>query len=1378
VKVLKLFSVLLLTLGIWSFPALSIAATIEVSGGTAIGATTSYYEREPELLKASSGTWFLVYARSQTAYSPGGNPDILIYDIYYSTSIDNGATWTECDASKRMTISGASFRQASVAEAGGKIWIISTDIMNAPYKIYAQFSSDNGVTWSSPTVIYNPPDAAHGAFHVDGVADGNDIWLFFGNWSESLGISYIKHHGSTNLWDTAPTSTLSPSYQMPRVIKDGSTFRMVTTQWDKIYYSTTNDPASAIWSTVAIPGTDAPTGGAASDPAIFKSTEGAIWVACAPWFSTDKQRIEYLTSDDNGATWSSSMVFTAAEYGADFWWDFRPYLSEDGADILFFISSERNYPNVTRGVGDILMYRFPKVYSGEAHYESIQTAVNDAAAGSTVNVAEGNYREQVYIDKSLNLLGNNNPIIEAPAPPLVTYAVPERTGVLFEPIIFAYGGTNDGSGNISGSGTINVVISGFKVDGDNAGAVNRLTGIMVRNCPASTISYNDLYELLYNSGLPQTFGILVYGNSNVIVDHNTVNDWSRGGIMVNGDDGPLTDPIATISNNTVVGEGVLPQGNWAQNGIQIGFGAGGSIFGNEVSDIAIDDPAWSASGINLYSPASGVTLSSNNVHNCQGSLNAYYCDNLILNDGNIFDQNDFSFFIGGNNILIEGNTYTANNQALYMAGVPGVTVKDNNFDGNQYAVIADSACTNPRFLHNIIIGSTGAGAVIQPYNGYEPTDVVFHSNAISGNAFGLYNSTSSIIDASGNWWGDASGPSVVAPKPVAGRLQRPKLASLLDGKISTSEPIHAAEQIESAEMIMSASAGAGDLVTTTVDYSPWWSANYYNDPHTNLWKWYLSDIHQSSLQEAVDAAADGDEIDVLDGLYQMPVNIENRSGLNILGQSHTNTIFEPIATLGWNVSTYGTSRQTAIRVVNSTGIAFKNMTLNFDNIKGNNVSGVLYWSSSGTLANNTISNMNVPDAAGGYYELTCYLRAEAPVFGDLNRAQVDILNNQFVKTGRLGIVAHDYVNVLVEGNNFDKVDNDFGYGIELGSMATGTIRGNIFHKYDTWAATDHSAAAGIYVENSFTRGIGPLAKPVLIENNEIYNCQYGLYVGNQVTGASGAGDVDIVATVRNNNIHDNATTGSETSGGAVLVDEGRDYGSSVTVALTGNKIENIEDHGVYIYTTGNGDINTIMIDNQVAFNYSGITVKNFGDFSGSVYNLTIHHNLFQNYFNAENDAITNFWDDGISAGNCWSDYNSTHPGYPQYNIPGNGGSIDRYPNVDCGSYCDCKPGEADGIGVINIRDITYLISSLYKGGPAPTPYAICSGDPNASCNVNISDITYLINFLYKSGLPPASCATWWSKCGLPIRKMTFSDRSLSGPETDAPAPVHTAEAFR
>ncbi len=61
-------------------------------------------------------------------------------------------------------------------------------------------------------------------------------------------------------------------------------------------------------------------------------------------------------------------------------------------------------------------------------------------------------------------------------------------------------------------------------------------------------------------------------------------------------------------------------------------------------------------------------------------------------------------------------------------------------------------------------------------------------------------------------------------------------------------------------------------------------------------------------------------------------------------------------------------------------------------------------------------------------------------------------------------------------------------------------------------------------------------------------------------------------------------------------------------------------------------------------------------------------------------------------------------------------------------------GDANGNGLVNISDITYLINFLYKHGPAPEP--LQAADVNASGTVNIQDITYLINYLYKHGPAP------------------------------------------
>jgi hypothetical protein len=98
------------------------------------------------------------------------------------------------------------------------------------------------------------------------------------------------------------------------------------------------------------------------------------------------------------------------------------------------------------------------------------------------------------------------------------------------------------------------------------------------------------------------------------------------------------------------------------------------------------------------------------------------------------------------------------------------------------------------------------------------------------------------------------------------------------------------------------------------------------------------------------------------------------------------------------------------------------------------------------------------------------------------------------------------------------------------------------------------------------------------------------------------------------------------------------------------------------------------------------------------------------------------------------------------------GSVDADMILQMLEVCDCIPGDADGSGNHNLLDATHIINYLYKNGPAPTPYQICSGDADCDCKVNLLDVTYLINYLYKNGNPPCSCEQWLINCGPPLRK--------------------------
>jgi len=79
----------------------------------------------------------------------------------------------------------------------------------------------------------------------------------------------------------------------------------------------------------------------------------------------------------------------------------------------------------------------------------------------------------------------------------------------------------------------------------------------------------------------------------------------------------------------------------------------------------------------------------------------------------------------------------------------------------------------------------------------------------------------------------------------------------------------------------------------------------------------------------------------------------------------------------------------------------------------------------------------------------------------------------------------------------------------------------------------------------------------------------------------------------------------------------------------------------------------------------------------------------------------------------------------------NASEISNIVHFKCG---DIEP--IGGDGDVDLGDFLFLISYLYKGGPAPVPLA--HGDLNCDEDINLGDQLWIINYLYKGGPQPCS----------------------------------------
>jgi hypothetical protein len=313
-----------------------------------------------------------------------------------------------------------------------------------------------------------------------------------------------------------------------------------------------------------------------------------------------------------------------------------------------------------------------KVECPNAAFTRIQDAVDAASPGATIRVCKGTYVEQVAIGKPLTIAADSGAV-------LMPGTMQQNSTSLLDgtPITTA----------ILVAGTTGVSIDGLTVDGTNNGLTQcapRLFGIAFQNA-SGEIGHVAIRNFKLDAalgGCQSGTGIFVQsgggGISNVEIDNSTIHDFQKNGITA--------DEVGTqvsVHDNVVTGIG--PTSGAAQNGIQIGFGAGGAISMNTVTNnvwspcTAVDTCLTVATNI-LVTLSDGVEVRDNGVgisqvgiflHGNQGLVrgNETFATSVFdgiriegdgsrVRDNHIFNGAESGIFISGNNNLVEHNRIT------------------------------------------------------------------------------------------------------------------------------------------------------------------------------------------------------------------------------------------------------------------------------------------------------------------------------------------------------------------------------------------------------------------------------------------------------------------------------------------------------------------------------------------------------------------------------------------------------------------------------------------------------------------------------------------------------------------------------------------------
>jgi hypothetical protein len=369
---------------------------------------------------------------------------------------------------------------------------------------------------------------------------------------------------------------------------------------------------------------------------------------------------------------------------------------------------------------------------------TIVDAMTHASNGDTINIAAGIYDEQVIIDKDVTIEGAGLSTIIRPsqttADGFTLFSRSTSPALNSAPIVV----TGDSATNVT---IRNIQIDGSEISSVPAGATG-FFGILFRGSDGviDSITVHDI------DGVGATIDNAIYispmGETvSVEVKNSNVYDYEKNGITGNFD-----GLAVNIHNNVATGSGFNDA--IAQNGIQIGFGATGSVIDNVVSDHycfdisdcdadpTSDPSADGASGILLYASTGTVEVA-----------------------GNTLDGNQFGIWsVASDAVNIHDNEVTGGSGT-------GISIWDRDqwitfFDVSPVSTTG-SIDDNTITLHDLGILIRDYDSSEAPYDDpllieSEAPDVEAESNNIFGNDVGAWSNTP--FDAMDNWWGDPSGP--------------------------------------------------------------------------------------------------------------------------------------------------------------------------------------------------------------------------------------------------------------------------------------------------------------------------------------------------------------------------------------------------------------------------------------------------------------------------------------------------------------------------------------------------------------------------------------------------------------------------------------------
>lgn len=318
-------------------------------------------------------------------------------------------------------------------------------------------------------------------------------------------------------------------------------------------------------------------------------------------------------------------------------------------------------------------------------YSGIQAAVNAASPGDTIIVYSGTYRENVVVDKQLNLAGEDTgrgkPVVDA-----------DRAG---SAILLSGGNINVFGFALTGSSYDN---AGIKVVSDNnlikdCDLYNNYDGILLFRSSGNIIISNHAYSNSYDginlnqSGDNHILNNMVTGNDH---DGIRIERYSHRNLIEGNDiDDNALSSVESESKNAItifMSDGNVVQGNTLENnGGTVVRESGTYRLGDGVMAMETKDTVVRNNTMNNDHYAVWIYRSTNATVTGNTATKHYYC--IVAEDSSGVTVSDNVLSKGGRNARIISSSYVTFRNNTLFDGIFDMSVDDSNhctIDGNRF----------------------------------------------------------------------------------------------------------------------------------------------------------------------------------------------------------------------------------------------------------------------------------------------------------------------------------------------------------------------------------------------------------------------------------------------------------------------------------------------------------------------------------------------------------------------------------------------------------------------------------------------------------------------------------------------------------------------